>query len=219
MSPENKTYNTSDIPLGYLVNETCTSVVYSLDEQPEVDAENVTILSGLADGTHELTVYANDTAGDNGDPFKVWFTVDTIPPNITDVSLFPIEGNGTLEEGVQVNATVTDAVSGVEWVALNYTDGNRTWVLSEMTNLERDNWSGTIPALPHGTNITYTIIAEDTVGNTITSETLFGHPNQYEVLLEFPSWTPMLIMLIAVVAVAVFYRRSLHKHDRGRRSQ
>jgi N-acetylneuraminic acid mutarotase len=28
---------------------------------------------------------------------------------------------------------------------------------------------------------------------------------------EFPSWTPLLIMLVAVVTVAIFYRRSLHK--------
>jgi len=28
---------------------------------------------------------------------------------------------------------------------------------------------------------------------------------------EFPSWTPVLIMLLAVVAVAVIYRRKLHK--------
>jgi hypothetical protein len=39
------------------------------------------------------------------------------------------------------------------------------------------------------------------------------------IIPEFPSWTPLLIMLLAVVAVALIYRRSLHKHDRGRRSQ
>jgi N-acetylneuraminic acid mutarotase len=36
---------------------------------------------------------------------------------------------------------------------------------------------------------------------------------------EFPAWTPLLIMLLAVVAVALIYRRSLHKHDQGRRNQ
>jgi len=36
---------------------------------------------------------------------------------------------------------------------------------------------------------------------------------------EFPSWTPLLIMLIAVVAVAVIYRRNLHKINQGRRNQ
>jgi hypothetical protein len=35
-------------------------------------------------------------------------------------------------------------------------------------------------------------------------------PLDIEVIPEFPSWTPMLIMLIAVLAVAVIYRRRLH---------
>jgi len=39
------------------------------------------------------------------------------------------------------------------------------------------------------------------------------------VIPEFPSWTPLLIILIVVMVVTVVYRRSLHKHDRGRRNQ
>jgi len=35
---------------------------------------------------------------------------------------------------------------------------------------------------------------------------------------EFPSWAPLLIMLLAVMAVAVIYRRSLHKRNQGRRN-
>jgi len=45
---------------------------------------------------------------------------------------------------------------------------------------------------------------------------MLGFPDD---IPEFPSWTPLLIMLLAIVAVALIYRRSLHKHDRGRRSQ
>jgi hypothetical protein len=33
---------------------------------------------------------------------------------------------------------------------------------------------------------------------------------------EFPSWTPMLIMLVAVVVIAVVYRHSLHKQNQRR---
>jgi len=36
---------------------------------------------------------------------------------------------------------------------------------------------------------------------------------------EFPSWTPLLIMLLAVIAVAVIYRRILTKPNEGRRNQ
>jgi len=35
---------------------------------------------------------------------------------------------------------------------------------------------------------------------------------------EFPSWTPLLIMLLAVIAVAVIYRRILTKPNEGRRN-
>ena len=36
---------------------------------------------------------------------------------------------------------------------------------------------------------------------------------------EFPSWTPLMIMVIVVMAVAVIYRRSLHKQNQGRSDQ
>jgi nitrous oxidase accessory protein len=36
---------------------------------------------------------------------------------------------------------------------------------------------------------------------------------------EFPSWTPLLIMLVAIVAAAAIYRHNLHKQNQGRRRQ
>jgi N-acetylneuraminic acid mutarotase len=36
---------------------------------------------------------------------------------------------------------------------------------------------------------------------------------------EFPSWTPLMIMVIVVMAVAVIYRRSLHKQNQERSDQ
>ena len=162
-----------------------------------------TTLTGLADGAHQLIIYANYTGSYMGETVTVNFTVDTTPPNITDVSQLPFENNGTLGDGVRVNATVTDASSGVEWVALNYTDGNGIWVFSEMTNLEGNIWNGTLPAFPHGTNLTYIIIAEDKVQNPITTEELFGNPNQYEILPEFPSWIILPLFIITALFVIV----------------
>ncbi|PVX23996.1 MAG: hypothetical protein CW691_08945 [Candidatus Bathyarchaeum sp.] len=207
LSPENITYNVSEIPLDYLVNDTCTSVVYSLDGQPNVDAENVTALSGLADGTHELTVSATFTASSITESAAAWFTVDTTPPNITEVTQLPVNVNGTLEDGAKINATVTDTGSGVNLVCLNYADDNTTWVIVEMTLLEENIWTATIPGFPHGTNITYVITAEDIVGNTITSEDLLGHPTQYQVLPEFPSWLLLPLFFIASLAVTIYKKR------------
>jgi hypothetical protein len=206
LSPENKTYNTADIPLTYTKNETGYYTAYSLDGQLYTDTENTT-LSGLADGTHELTVYANYTDSYIGESATVWFTVDTTPPNITDVVQAPVDINGTLEDGVRVNATVTDGLSGVERVSLNYTDGNGTWVIAEMANLEGDVWNGTIPAFPHGTNVTYIIIAEDKAGNTVTTEELYGHPNQYELLPEFPLWIILPLFLVATASTIAVRKR------------
>lgn len=178
-----------------------------MDDQPAVEPENITTLSGLADGPHQLTVYANYTDSFIGESATVWFTVDTTPPNITDVIQAPVDINGKLEDGVRVNATVTDALSGVEWVALNYTGGNGTWTIAEMSNLEGDVWTGTIPAFPHGTNVTYIIIAEDKAGNTVTTEELFGQPNQYELLPEFALWIILPLFLTATASAIAARKR------------
>jgi len=206
LSPENKTYNTADIPLTFTINEV-SGITYSVDEQTNVTTTGNTNITGLSDGTHDILVHANDAAGNMVASDTVCFTVDITPPNITDVIQAPVDINGTLEEGTKVNATVTDALTGVERVALNYTDGNGTWVIAEMTNLEGDVWNGTIPAFPHGTNITYTIIAEDKAGNTVTTEELYGHPNQYEVLPEFPLWIILPLFLIATASTIAARKR------------
>jgi hypothetical protein len=167
---------------------------------------------GLADGAQQSTVYDNYTGSDMGEPATVWSSVDTTPPNITDVIHVPVSANGTLEEGVRVNATVTDAESEVERVALKYSDGNGKWVTTEMTKLEGDVWNGDIPAFPHGTNVTYIIIAEDTAGNTVTTEELTGAPNHYEVLPEFPLWIVLPLFLVAT-ASTLAVRKQLHIPD------
>jgi hypothetical protein len=207
LSPENTTYDTTDIPLEYTVNRFFYWTTYSLDGQPVVDPENTTTLSGIADGPHELTFHANYSDSHMGESATVWFSVDTTPPNITDVVQAPVDINGNLGERVSVNATVIDTVSGVERVSLNYTDGNGTWVIVKMTNVEGDVWNGTIPAFPHGTNVTYIIIAEDEAGNTVTTEELYGHPNQYEILPEFPLWIILPMFLVATASTIAVRKR------------
>jgi hypothetical protein len=163
-------------------------------------------LSSLLDGSHSVAVYANDTAGNMGASSSVYFAVDATPPNITAVSQIPLENNVQPEDEVKVNATVTDELSGVKHTTLEYTNGNGTWIPVTMTNLEGNVWNATIPAFPQDTNVTYRIIAEDNVNNTITSEDL-GYEYQYIVVPEFPTWTLMLLTLIALTVAIVIYRR------------
>lgn len=138
-------------------------------------------------------------------------------PVITGVVQAPLASEVQPTNAVVVNASVFDELSGIKRVTLEYTVTSTTRYL-EMTNLEGNIWTGTIPAFPDGKEITYAIIAEDYGGNTITTQQM-GQTYEYQVIPEFPSWAPLLILLFAVTAVAVIYRRSLHKHDRGRRNQ
>jgi hypothetical protein len=81
-SPESKTYETSDIPLVVTVNEPVSWIAYSLDDQSEVIITGNTTLSGLAIGTHNLTVSAQDLGGLIGSSGTIQFTI---------AARFPIE--------------------------------------------------------------------------------------------------------------------------------
>ena len=59
-SPENKTYETSDISLMFSVNEPVSWIGYSLDDQDEVTITGNSTLSGLSNGVHNLVVFAED---------------------------------------------------------------------------------------------------------------------------------------------------------------
>lgn len=135
---------------------------------------------------------------------------DITPPNITGVSQYPTKDNVLQIDEVKVNATVTDDVSGVERVTLSYTNGNGTWMIVEMTNLEGSVWNATIPSFPYGTNVTYAILAEDNAGNTVTSEES-GYEHQYQAILEFPSWATFTFFTIIVMALTKIFKRELQK--------
>ena len=62
-SPQNKTYDTSDIPLTFKVNDQASLFSYTLDGQQAVAITGNTTLTGLTVGAHNLTVYARDSAG------------------------------------------------------------------------------------------------------------------------------------------------------------
>jgi hypothetical protein len=66
LSPENKAYNTSDVPLDLTVNETASQITYSLDGQENVTAAGNMTLTQLSNGAHNVTVYAADEAGNMG---------------------------------------------------------------------------------------------------------------------------------------------------------
>jgi len=94
LSPENKTYTTTSVPLIFTANETTSWIGYSLGNQANVTITGNTTLTGLPEGTHSITVYANDTTGNMGASEIVYFTVAlpygptaefTVTPETADV--------------------------------------------------------------------------------------------------------------------------------------
>jgi hypothetical protein len=80
---ENKIYYSSDVPLDFIVSEPVSQITYSLDGQENVTTAGNTTLAGLSMGTHNVTVYAWDTAGNMGASPTVTFTVakpEPFPP-------------------------------------------------------------------------------------------------------------------------------------------
>jgi len=209
LSPKNTIYATNSVPLIFTVDKITSWIGYTLDGQTNVTISGNTTLNNLGDGTHYVIVYANDTAGRMGASCRVYFSVDTMPPNITNVCQLPLKDNVLPEDEVQVNATVTDDVSGVKRVTMFYAYGNSsgTWIrTADMTNLEENIWSATIPKLPYCTNVTYTITAEDNVGNIITTVEM-GYDIQYHVIPEFTSFLVLPLFIAAALLAVVVYRR------------
>jgi hypothetical protein len=75
LSIENKTYDDSNIPLNFTVNESCSQLSYVLDNRTHVIINGNVTLSGLSVGSHNLTVHAKDIAGNIGVSKTISFTV------------------------------------------------------------------------------------------------------------------------------------------------
>ena len=86
ISPQNTTYAISSVPLTFFLNESTSWIGYSLDNKANVTVAGNTTLTSLSDGCHNVVVYANDTFGNMGSSRKIYFTVDTTPPQIRIIS-------------------------------------------------------------------------------------------------------------------------------------
>lgn len=214
LSPENKTYSANNIPLNFTVSEQTSWEGYSLDGSANVTTGGNQTLNSVPDGLHSITVYGNDTAGNMGSSNTVFFKVDTTPPNITQVIQNPAENGVLPSEIVTVNVTVIDNISGVKSATLNYTytNGSATFVeLVSMTDVQGNIWNATIPAFAYGTNITYTILAEDNAGNTITTQEM-GFNYQYRVTPEYQALFILPLLIMGSLLTVALAKRKSHTH-------
>jgi N-acetylneuraminic acid mutarotase len=178
--PENKTYNS--VQLIFTTNKATEWIGYSLDNQANVTITGNTTLSGLSQGAHTITVYANDSRGNVGSSGAAPFSVDSVPPKI--LILFP--QNKTYDEtDIESVFTVNEPVK---------------WIAYSLDGEEKVNVTGnvTLPVLSEGSH-SLTVYAEDDVGNIGESETVYFN------IQLFPTTLVIAIVAIAVIASAGSY--------------
>ncbi len=135
---------------------------------------------------------------------------DDTPPDIHEVYQEPTSDNVYTEDMVNVYANVTDDISGVKTVMLNFTTNNGTWHIMEMPHHEGSIYNATIPSFPLDTHITYIVMAEDNSGNTITTEEM-GFDYQYYVIPEIAYVASLVIFAVLITLAAVFAKKRIPK--------
>jgi hypothetical protein len=86
LSSQNKTYSTNGVPLNVTVNEPSSKLAYSLDGQDNVTIAGNQTLTGLSSGKHNLTVYAQDNAGNVGASETVSFSIEPFPTTLAIIA-------------------------------------------------------------------------------------------------------------------------------------
>ena len=76
LSPQNGTYATSDVELDFTVSEAASEILYCLDGKENQTITGSVSLTGLAEGAHNVTLYAADLAGNTAAPQTLFFSVD-----------------------------------------------------------------------------------------------------------------------------------------------
>jgi hypothetical protein len=80
LSPQNGTYATSDVELDFTVSEAASEIKYCLDGKENQTITGTVTLTGLAEGAHNVTLYAADLAGNTATPKTLFFGVDLPEP-------------------------------------------------------------------------------------------------------------------------------------------
>jgi hypothetical protein len=80
LSPQNGTYVMSDVELDFTASKDASEILYSLDGKENQTITDSLTLTGLAEGAHNVTLYAADLAGNTAAPQTLFFAVDLPEP-------------------------------------------------------------------------------------------------------------------------------------------
>jgi hypothetical protein len=76
LSPQNGTFVTSDVKLDFTVSEAASEILYCLDGKENQTITDSLTLPFLSAGVHNVTVYAQDVAGNVGSSETIYFSVE-----------------------------------------------------------------------------------------------------------------------------------------------
>jgi N-acetylneuraminic acid mutarotase len=188
VSPENRAYNVSSIPVVFTTTKSINWSGYSLDSLANVTAGESATLTELSEGNHSIAIYANDTFGNMGSSSTVYFSVDTVRPTILVLSP-ENKVYGTNE--VQLNFTTDEPVS---WLAYTL-DGEDNVTTSKNV---------TLAGLTNGAH-NLTVYATDTVGNMGVSDTVHFSIEPFPIITVVAVTTSVIIVILA--SYLVFKRK------------
>ncbi len=221
------TYSLDGMP-----NNTLLTVIHSREHSFQATITGTADLPTLSYGSHNVTVYAKyevNNASMEGvyypkyvhlDNSTVYFTIsDTIPP---DELIPPIISNLSLENKTYNSTELLLSFNidkTVSWIAYCLDNqANRTMAGLYDPNIWGNQFNKTLTGLSDGSH-SLVVYANNTAGKTGASETVYFtvSTNSEQKIPEFPSWTPLLIILLSVTMTAIIYRRSIRKHNQGRK--
>lgn len=125
LSPQNKTYTSIVVQLIFTINKEFSWIGYSLDFKQNVTIVGNVTLTGLAEGGHNVVVYANDTSGVMSVSERVYFTVSPVHDvSVKNISLsyskicagetvslnVTVENKGTVSESFNVSIYYNETI-------------------------------------------------------------------------------------------------------------
>jgi len=192
-SPENQTYN--EITLNFTVNRDTQWIGYSLDSKANITLTKGMQLFNLTEGSHSITLYANDSRGNMGSSSSVFFSLDTIPPKIV---ITAPKNQSYSSTNLQLTFIEDKPVTSLTYSL----DGQKNMTI--VGNV-------TLPALSNGKH-SLTVYATDEVGNT-------GSKTVYFDISPFPTVLVVGVVVSITIAFAAGYivyerRKPSHKKEK-----
>jgi len=191
-SPKQTTYNQPDVPLNFTLDQLPSTIRYSVDGARNITIEGNTILTGLADGLHSVTVYVS-----NGDGDKISKTVNftiAVPPKITLLS----PNNQTyVDSSMKLSFT---ANKPIDWVGYSL-DGKQNVTITGNCPL---------PNLSEGVHHIL-VYANGTYGGMGGSEKVDFNVSHF---YEYALFAVAAIAVLVVAVLALYYSK---RHQKTRR--